>query len=184
MNIPIDVSEGDRDYFEDDQGSKPQAFDASLLEEGLHILPARPPLVFSPSDTVRKAMAAMQSDQRGCVLITEDGTKESRLIGIFTERDILFRIVDGGRDPETLPLRDVMTTDPETVPSDGRIAWVLNQMAVGGFRHVPVVDDHNRVQSVISVRDVVHYLVEFFPAQILNLPPKLRDTHPTQREGA
>ena len=58
-------------------------------------------------------MRAMQAEHRGCVLVTRDGTPGSPLAGIFTERDVLFRIVDRGRNPATLPLAEVMTPDPE-----------------------------------------------------------------------
>ena len=127
-------------------------------------------------------MRAMQREQRGCVLVTEDGTASTRLIGIFTERDVLYRIVDRGRNPAVIPLGDVMTPDPQAVPDEASIAWILNQMAVGGFRHIPVVDDAHRPVFVISIRDVVQFLVDFFPEQILNLPPEYRRMK--EREGA
>jgi CBS domain-containing protein len=180
-----ETPEGDEGYFEgeDESKSPPQSFDANLLEEPLSRLPTRRPIVFPTSATVRDAMRHMQRQQRGCVLITEDGTPGSRLIGIFTERDVLYRVVDRGRNPAVLPLSEVMTPDPEAVPNEASIAWVLNQMAVGGFRHIPVVDEAQRPVCVISVRDIVEFLVEFFPRQILNLPPEYR-ARMRGREGA
>ena len=126
----------------------------------------------------------MQREQRGCVLITRDGTPGTPLIGIFSERDVLFRIVDRGRNPATLPLSEVMTTEPESLPEEASIAWVLNKMAVGGFRHVPVVDDMGRLVFVVSVRDVVEFLVDFFPSDVLNLPPEYGPPRSSKREGA
>ena len=76
-----------------------------------------------------------------------------------------------------------MTRNPETLPHDASIAWVLNKMSVGGFRHVPVVDEQNHPVCVISVRDVVHFLVDFFPHEVLNLPPEY-DSSTKSREGA
>lgn len=175
-----EVPEGDATYF--DEEPKSNVFAASLLREPLGILPARRPLVFSASATVREAMHQMQQERRGCVLITEDGTGQTRLVGIFTERDILYRIVDGGRDPVLLPLGEVMTRNPESVPQDASLAWVLHHMAVGGFRHVPVVDQSDRPIRAISVRDVVQFLVDSFPQEVLNLPPQ--NTSVKQREGA
>lgn len=175
-----EVPAGDETYFEEEP--KPKAFDANLLKEPLEILPARQPLVFSASATVREAMHEMQEERRGCVLITQDGTPHTRLVGIFTERDILYRIVDRGRDPAALPLGEVMTRDPEWVRQGASVAWVLNHMAVGGFRHVPVLDASGCPVCVISVRDVVQLLVESFPREVLNLPP--HEGHVKQREGA
>jgi len=61
---------------------------------------------------------------------------------------------------------------------------VLNKMAVGGFRHVPVVDADGRPVFVVSVRDVVEFLVDFFPNDVLNLPPEYGPPKSSKREGA
>ena len=100
------------------------------------------------------------------------------------DRDVLLRIIDRGRNPANLPLAEVMVSDPESVPNDATIAWVLNKMSVGGFRHVPVVDDEHRPAFVVSVRDVVEYLVEAFPREILTIPVDLPNAPQTAREGA
>lgn len=173
--------EGDSE--EESKSSSP-AFDASVLNERLEILPKLDPLVFAASASVRDAMRAMQQERRGCVLISEDGTARTRLIGIFTERDILCRVVDRGRNPAVLPLNEVMTRDPESVRDEASVAWILNQMAIGGFRHIPVVDESGCPVFVVSVRNIVQLLVEFFPKEILNLPPQSHGGHAKQREGA
>ncbi len=178
-----DVLEGDEAYSERERAEQ-RVFDSSLLQEPLESLRPQKPLIFAGSDSVTDAMRAMQRERRGCVLITTDGTGKSRLTGIFTERDVLYRIVDRGRNPRDLPLKDVMTTEPEALPVEASVAWVLNKMAVGGFRHVPVVDDMDRPAFVISVRDIVEFLVEFFPNDVLNLPPQYGPPRSTKREGA
>ncbi|TMA30596.1 MAG: CBS domain-containing protein, partial [Deltaproteobacteria bacterium] len=63
------------------------------------------------------------------------------------------------------------------------VAYVLNKMSVGGFRHVPVIDDEHRPVCVISVNDVVTFLVNAFPREVLNLPEP-GTTPPASREGA
>ena len=116
MPTDSDVLEGDESYFEEETS---RIFDASLLQEPLKSLPTRQPLVFAPSDSVTDAMRSMQAERRGCVLVTADGTRESRLLGIFSERDVLLRIVGRGRNPANLALSEVMTTDPESLPREG-----------------------------------------------------------------
>lgn len=157
--------ETDEAYFDTE---RPRAFDATLLEAPAAVLQARRARILSREDSVTDAVRAMQKEHRGVVLITEDGTDATRVIGIFTERDLLFRIIDGGRNPATLPLELVMTADPECLKEDGSVADVLRMMSVGGFRHVPLVDERGRPAGVVSVRDVVDLLVEAFPAEILN----------------
>ena len=184
MSDPTDLPEGDEAYFDEDDSRAAKVFDASLLQEPMKRLQRRVPLVFAPSSSVTDAMKAMQDQSRGCVLITADGSLESQLLGIFTERDVLNRIVGRGRNPQGLPLSEVMTSEPECVPIDSAIAWVLNKMAVGGFRHIPVVDADGRPVFLVSVRDIVEFLVDFFPDDVLNLPPEFRPPRSARREGA
>lgn len=176
------VPEGDEAYYE--ESGRGSVFDARLLHEPLKVLKRRQPLIFTPGQTATQAMAAMQAERRGCVLITATGDVHSPLLGIFTERDVLYRIVGRGRNPQGLALSEVMTEEPECVPEAASIAWVLNKMAIGGFRHVPAVDEDGRPSSVISVRDIVEFLVDFFPDDVLNLPPDFGPPRSTRREGA
>ncbi len=172
----------DEGYFDEPRESR--GINPELFREPLSAIPTREAVVFSPDRTVTEAMRAMQREHRGCVLITDDGTQTSKVIGIFTERDVLFRIVDKGRNPATLPIGDVMTPDPETLPVKSTVAYALNMMSVGGFRHIPVVDDEHRPAFVVSVRDVVEYIVSVFPREVLNLPTDLGQRSPSAREGA
>jgi CBS domain-containing protein len=175
----------DEEYFAPGPGHRrDRRFDASLLREPLTVLHHRTPLLFSPKDSASEAMRAMQGEHRGCVLVSEDASSQSRLLGIFTERDVLNRVIDGGRNPAHLSLGEIMTADPECLRVDASIAWALNKMEVGGFRHVPVVDEAGRPQLVVSVRDIVAYLVAAFPEEILNLPPDLGRDRYRERDGA
>ncbi len=140
------------------------------MREPLSEIPVREALVLSAEATVTEAMRAMQREHRGCVLVTDDGTKQSKLMGIFTERDVLLRIVDRGKNPAALPLSEVMTPDPDVLSVKSTVAYALNKMSVGGFRHVPVVDEEHRPAFVVSMRDVVEFLVAAFRHEVLNLP--------------
>jgi signal-transduction protein with cAMP-binding, CBS, and nucleotidyltransferase domain len=172
---------GDEAYFDE---APNRIFDTSLLREPLAVLPTRSPLVFGRRDPVSVAMNAMQMQHRGCVMVTEDGTVATPLVGIFTERDVLNRIIGQGRNPALVQLDEVMHEDPESLPTTASVAWVLNKMSVGGFRHVPIVDGKGRLAFVISVRDVVQFLVDHFPSEVLNLPPDCETPGFQAREGA
>ncbi len=173
----------DEGYF-DEGPTRVRSFDARLLGEPLTLLPNRPPIALSGDASVKDAMQVMKRRHRGCVLITEDGTLRSPLTGIFTERDVLLKIIDSGRNPATVPLAEVMTSEPESLAIDAKLAWALNLMSVGGFRHLPVTDARGWPAFILSVRDIVEFLVESFPAEILNLPPDFRLGQSTQRDGA
>ncbi len=99
--------------------------------------------------TVREAAKLMAERHIGAVLITANG----RLEGIFTERDVLNKVVAPGRDPEALTLGEVMTRNPDTVSPSATALDTLIRMQTKGYRHVPVVDDGELI-GIVSVRDL------------------------------
>jgi CBS domain-containing protein len=156
----------------DDEDESALAREARRLGEGIlgsavrDLLP-RPPVCVPEGATVREAMNLMAEQKIGAVLVERAG----RAVGIFTERDVLRRVVLKGLDPER-PVRDIMTPDPETLGPDDGIAFALNRMIVGGYRHLPIVDDQGRPIAVLSLREVVSFVVELLPGRVLNLPPE------------
>lgn len=139
---------------------------AELFETPIRQLSLRKPLIIEASATVADAIGAMNEHHTGCVLVGKQG----KLAGIFTERDVLRRAASKD-DSRTVTVGSVMTSDPETLNADQSIAFALNHMSVGGFRHIPIVDHHGSPVAVISVRDIIDFLVDLFPADVLNLPP-------------
>ena len=103
----------------------------------------------SPSDSVRDAVRVMAERKIGAVLIMRNGA----LAGIFTERDVLTRIVDAGRDANATKLEDVMTEAPDTLAPNDRAVDALMKMSSRGYRHLPVVDDGQLV-GIVSIRDI------------------------------
>ena len=109
------------------------------------------------SMTVREAAKLMKSKRYGAVLVTEG----DELLGIFTERDAIFRVIAVGLDPETTPLVDVMTKEPKTIGPDKTFGHAMLMMHEGGFRHVPVVEDGKLVGMVSSRNALDPDLEEF-----------------------
>ena len=96
----------------------------------------------------------------------------------------LDHIMYGRIDPKKATMRDVMTRDPEAISFHDTIAVALNKMTVGGFRHVPLVDIQKRPVGVLSMKDIVNYFVEHFPAHVLNVPPDPTKRKPGEPAGA
>jgi CBS domain-containing protein len=101
--------------------------------------------------TVAEAARLMKKRRLGTVLIVQD---DGRLLGIFTERDALFRVLAEGRDPKATPLSAVMTPQPQTIAPDKPFGHALLMMYEGGFRHVPVVEGEMPV-GMVSSRDML-----------------------------
>jgi CBS domain-containing protein len=138
-------------------------FDTSILQEPASMLPSRKALVHSQDTAVATALASMQHQHLSSVLVTATGREDSPVIGIFTERDVLHRVIDRCGDLALLPLNDVMTDDPVVGTQNSTLAWLLHQMSHNGMRHIPIVDEKRHPLCVISVRDIVTLLVESFP---------------------
>ena len=111
-------------------------------------------------------IASMQKRRVAAVVVTEAG----RVTGIFTERDLLNRIV-GLSLNDDLPISDVMTRDPRTLSPDDRIADAIHLMTEKGYRHIPLVDRDGREVGMISARDIVEFIAEHYPKEVFNLPP-------------
>ncbi len=103
----------------------------------------------SANMTVREAALAMAQRRIGAVMVI-DG---ARLVGIFTERDLLSKVVAMKRDPDTLRLAEVMTRDPDTIGPDETAFAALDMMRKRGYRHLPVMDA-GRLIGMVSVRDL------------------------------
>jgi CBS domain-containing protein len=124
------------------------------------------PLRVRLDQTAAEAAATMREESVGCVLVC-DG---DRLVGILTERDLLRRVIAPGK-PLSLSVAECMTPNPVVVHCKDPIGSAVRRMEEGGYRHLPVVDEAGRPVGVLSVKRIVHYLVEHFPTTVYNLPP-------------
>jgi len=137
-----------------------------------------PPHQIEPHRAVSDAVAEMRKHRVGCLLVCDAG----RLIGILTERDIMRRVIALGL-PLTTSVAACMTPEPVTVSSKEPIRAAIERMEQGGYRHLPVLDEQQRLVGVLSIKRIVHYLVEHFPSLVYNLPPRSGNGI-RKREGA
>jgi CBS domain-containing protein len=136
-----------------------------------------PPVVADASTVRREVVRRMRDERSGCALLTRDG----KLAGIFTERDLVLRIVgvEGALDQ---PVSDWMTPDPDRVRQQDPLNTVIRLMRRRGYRNVPVVDEADQVIGCVRHKDIVDYVAEVYPEQVLNLPPD-PDQVALEREG-
>jgi CBS domain-containing protein len=162
----MDIDPVDEELSGLDEPTRPdrRALDQERIREPIRLLGPRTPLCLSPDATLSDAIRLMREHHVGCVLAVED----DRLVGILTERDLLLKLEGGDLSQ---PVRDLMTPDPEVLHPDDPIVYALHRMSVGGYRHVPLVDEGGRPVGMVSVKDIVHYVVSFFVSDVLTLPP-------------
>jgi CBS domain-containing protein len=149
----------------------------ALFDDTLAVLTPPEPACVRATTSVQDAVAAMLARRQAGVLVVDDG---GRLIGIFTERDVLTRVVGKGLDTARTPVERVMTRDPQALRSRDRVAHALHSMAVAGYRTIPIVDDRGVPTGVVTASDVIRWLANLFPEALLNLPPGDKIKHPEQ----
>lgn len=125
----------------------------SLMEESVSALPPHPPITVHVETPLRDAIQTMLSSNVGAVLVLDASTS---LAGIFTERDLLNKVAGVVETDQLRPVRDFMTTNPETVRTTDSLAFALHKMDAGGYRHLPVLAE-GKVVGVVSVRDMLRH---------------------------
>lgn len=126
-------------------------FQGRLMGEHLDELGAPAPVTVAPDTPLDVVIARMHETGVDCVLVMAG----DRLVGIFTDRDAVVKAA--GRRLSSFHVRDLMTPDPVVLRHDDPLAVAIHKMAVGGFRHIPIVED-GRPTGVVTARDVFHHL--------------------------
>lgn len=132
--------------------------EADLLKDTVDVIPTHPPVIALPTATVEEVLNLMTGSSIGCVLIVEN----EQLAGVFTERDALIRLNCDAERYADQPISRFMTPNPAVLEAHAKIAFALHKMNVGGYRHLPLLDDGVPV-SVISIRDILRYLKAHSP---------------------
>ena len=117
-------------------------------------------LTAAPQTSVCEAAKLMATKYVGAIMVVEN----ERLVGIFTERDALVRVIAKGRDTQTTRLAEVMTSEPQTVDPNKTFGYALLMMHESGFRHVPVVEN-DKLVGIVSSRNALDPDLEEFVAE-------------------
>jgi CBS domain-containing protein len=149
----------------------------ALVNDTIAVLSPAEPICLPADATVHEAVQTMLARRQAGVLITD---AEGRLAGIFTERDVLTRVVGKDLDARRTSLAAVMTPHPEALTARDRVAYAVHCMSISGYRTIPLVDPDRRPLGVVTVSDVVRWLASLFPEAVLNLRPGDAIKHPQQ----
>jgi CBS domain-containing protein len=167
------------DEYQDWLQGRPTMARAPWFDFPVRKLARRRPLCTEPTQSVRELARRMAESGSASALVVTDGC----VLGIFTERDLLERVVSAGRDPAGTRVEEVMTARPEALPASATMAQALRFLAQGHYRHVPLVDEAGAPVGMLSTGHVIGFVSETFPKEILNAPPELAEP-PRAEEGA
>jgi CBS domain-containing protein len=129
--------------------------EADLLRDRIERLWPKTPSKVSSDTPVGEVLKKMVSETIGCVMVV-DG---DRLVGIFSERDALMKLNTDAAKFMSRPISQFMTRDPVSLSTNDKIAFALQKMNVGGYRHLPILFE-GKLAGVISIRDILRYLTE------------------------
>ena len=141
----------------------------TLTDGRLRVLSRRQPVTVAPGTTLADCVRAIQRTGTGDSVVVCD--QAGTLLGVLTERDIFARIVVGNVDLSRA-VESLMTTEPRTLDLDQTIRDAIELMQTGRYRNVPIVDEGGRLVGVVRQVDIIKYLAESFPEELLNLPPR------------
>jgi CBS domain-containing protein len=145
----------------------------TLASQPLTVLATREPIAVSPGSSLGKCLRAIQETGTGDSVFVTDA--DGRLRGVLTERDIFGRLVGtdvaAGVDLEA-PVESLMTPDPHTLHPEQTVRDALELLQVALYRNVPLVDDEHKLVGVVRQVDILKFLAESFPEELLNLPPR------------
>lgn len=125
----------------------------SITRHAIDVLVPKSPVTVEASTTLREAVTSMVENHIGCLLVIDDG----QLAGVVTERDVLMNASTETAEYNR-PVSDFMTPSPQTIRSEDSIAYALHAMDLGGYRHMPIVDDSGQPTGIISIRDILRFL--------------------------
>lgn len=137
------------------------ALERSLLTDRVKLFQGRQPLNVSPTMPVRQVLRLLVDNRVGCVAVLDKG----KLVGIFTERDVLLKIGERAAELGDRPVAEFMTTQVQTLPPSAKIAFAVHRMDLGGFRHIPIINDQGEPRGIFSVRDILSYLTRKLAAK-------------------
>ncbi len=151
----------------------------TLLKETKIYQVINPKLVQAPPDiSLKKAIEIMQEHKSGYIVVA----KEKKVVGIFTETDVVNKIL-GRHVNWDAPVSQFMTPNPVVLNPEDSVGQAIDLMGERRFYHIPLVDNHQELVNVISVRTLIRFLAEFYPTEVYNLPPRPDQIMETQEGG-
>lgn len=142
---------------------------ALSINEPIEKMNYRDPVIISKNTKIAEAIDLFNKKDVGCVLVADENT--GKLIGVFTERDVIRKLINKDYDLHAETIENYMTKRPDALYLTDPIAFALNRMAAGGYRHVPLIDKGKKPVGFLSVRDIVDHLADYYSNEVLNLPP-------------
>ena len=140
-----------------------------IQQKRIRHLPLEPAVCVKFGTSLREAVEQMRLSHSSCILVTHG----EACIGIFTERDYLNKVLSLDGVDRARPIDEFMTAAPQTLTPDNTIGDAIKIMNEYGFRNIPLVDQLGKCVGLLQIRNIIHFLAELYPEEVLNVPSRL-----------
>lgn len=137
------------------------------IEDPIRTLDLKAVISVQSGAKLTEVISLLQEKNIGCVTVLDSSEKT---IGIFTERDILKKIINKNVDLNRSSVDEFMTPNPQILSEEDPIAFALNKMSIGSYRHIPI-SRNNEVKFMLSIKDIVDQIAGSYRKKVINLPP-------------
>lgn len=138
-----------------------------IVKQKIRHLPLTEPLCIQSGTRVSDVISRMRAETQNCVLVC----RENRCLGIFTERDILSKVL-GNADSYDLPVDGFMSGEPECLTLDETLGKAIEILHETGYRNIPLVDEKGNCTGLLQLKNIIDFFAELFPQEVLNVPPR------------
>lgn len=129
--------------------------DQRFLAKSTGFLNPPDPITINANESIKTGIKLLQESKIGCLVIIDE---QKKIIGIFSERDVLLKVSLSALNLDNTKISEVMTKNPQTANMTSSIAFILNMMSHGGYRNVPIVDNENYPVGIVNVKHIVDYI--------------------------
>ncbi len=139
----------------------------SFWEQKIGLVSLQKPAIVKSGTSIKEAVQLMQKKKIGCILVVDEN---ENIIGIATDGDLMHEFV-GSTLSGDAAIDNIMSVNPKTADKNATVTEIVEMFYHNKFRHIPVIDENNKVIGILSVRGLMNYIAEHMPAEVLNLPP-------------
>jgi CBS domain-containing protein len=149
-----------------EQDAEPTKVSAKVFEIPIYQIALSKALLLNENDTLLSAVNLMQANKIGAVCIVN---KKKELTGIITERDIILKGLAKNKNWQEIPVKNLMSPKPFSLHREDPLVLAMHNMHIGGYRNIPILDNDGKIESLITIQNVMKYLMDQFPVEIDNI---------------
>lgn len=149
-----------------EQDAEPTQISAKVFDIPIYQIKLSPALIVKETDTLLKAIELMKANKMGVVCVVNG---KNKLKGILTERDIVLKALNKDKNWQDIPVKMLMTQKPFYLHKDDSVVLAMHNMHIGGYRNIPILDSNENIISLVTIQNVMKYLMDQFPKEIDNI---------------